>query len=537
MRTIVYINPRPSIDRRNNPYSSGIINKIIGGKRAAIVTLSPMIIGALTPRDEYNFVFLDETIDLVDPTTVQADLVAITTLTVSADRAYQLSADFRARGIPVVLGGVHVTACPEEAAQHADTIFTGMGEYTWPAFLEDWKNGVPKPRYDAADYPLVDFFVTPRTDIIDTSNYLALPVMATRGCPYNCDFCCIPLSSGHKYLTKPVEDVMSEIRAWEACVKPGRIGAEKPDYLFVDDNLYIKHDYTRQLIEAMKELHVTWYGQGSIHTAADDEVIKLISESGCRAYSMGFESLNDENLAKMQKARKADVAVYQKALDNLRKHGIMPSGYFIVGFDGDDATVFEKTVDFVRENGVVQAVLSVLTPYPGTELRERLVREGRIWGTGWQLYNNWNTVINPLHMTSDELEAGFHWAVKQNNSPKAIKAALRKFFAEGPWPAKPRLRFIERLAFIYFALMMLPHPSVWPFARFCVWVAFQRNAVDFRGIISTLLTMEIGSRIKDDYYNPAERRRQRGLPLGDVNQLDTVRPGTPLPDPKVKAAA
>jgi radical SAM superfamily enzyme YgiQ (UPF0313 family) len=488
-----------------------------------------MILAALTP-ERHEFVYLDDVVAAVDVTAVSqdADLVAITSMTAQADRAYELANGFRNFGVTVVMGGIHCAVRPEEAARYCDAILLGLGEHTWPAMLEDWENGRLKKVYDAKDYPPVEEFVSPRVDVIDHTKYLAYPIQATRGCPNHCEFCSIAYSSGHKYRMKPIEQFVADVKAFEACNRPGILGAEHKDYYIVDDNLYVNREYTLKLFRAMKGLNITWHGQGTINAANDEEVVAAMAESGCRSYNMGFESLSEESLAEMGKPKHNYVPSYQQALLNLKKHGINAGAYFVFGFDHDDPTVFERTLKFVFENKLLRPVFSCLTPYPGTELAKRLNRDNRIFLQGWHLYNHWNCVLTPKRMTTEELQSGFYWATREMSDFEFIKDCLRHFWSFGPWPNNPPLKPVERLALLYLGLRFVMVRGCAKYGLFLWWAARQKNAAEFRSIIGDLYGYEIGMTIPRHCKNPADK--YRALPPGRLrDRLDAIAAATPAP--------
>ena len=227
MSRIVFISPLVYGNCESKTWEPDVMSFLRGKRTSLLPQLAPMILAALTPL-KHTFKYIDEEIDEIDFNNIDADLIGLTATTAQADRAYEIAAEFRKRGLKVVMGGIHTTVLPDEATLHVDAICVGEGENIWPAMLEDFEAEVLKPRYDAKDYPPVTKLISPRVDIIKHDRYSMFPLMATKGCPYDCDFCSIRHTSGHKILMKPIEQVMTEIAALEEYNK----GPLKKYYMF-----------------------------------------------------------------------------------------------------------------------------------------------------------------------------------------------------------------------------------------------------------------------------------------------------------------
>ena len=319
------------------------------------------------------------------------------------------------------------------------------------------------------------------------------PVMTTKGCPYDCDFCSIKFSSGHKIRMKPIEQVVNEIRDLEAYNK----GVFRKSYQFVDDNLYINRSYSMKLFTAIRDLNITWHGQGTLNTALDDEVLTLMAESGCRSYSIGFESISEASLKEANKTKSNKVEEYKQAVDNLTRHGIIPAGFFIFGFDSDDRTVFERTLDFVVNTHILNPLFSILTPYPGTRVYERV--EHRIFDRKWANYGAVKCVFTPEKMTAEELNAGSYWVSSEIADMKNIRRQLEYFWGQGPWKNNPRLKFRER-SIIRTIARRIQNPEYKEFLR---WAAKQKNAVDMFMIISAMVFNDMARKSLSKGWNPA----------------------------------
>ncbi|MDR3120361.1 MAG: B12-binding domain-containing radical SAM protein [Clostridiales bacterium] len=472
---IVFINPVIDKSKDQLIWASALTHNLFG-RMTVMPKLAPMVLAARTPP-QHTVEYIDEDIEDIDVNGIKADLIAITAMTVQIVRAYQLADAFRKRGIKVALGGIHASSCPDEAAQHADAVCVGEADNSWPELIKDLENGCLKPRYDVKDYPPVTELVSPRVDIIKHKFYSMFPVQATKGCPHDCDFCCINFSSGHKYRMKPVEQVVAEIRAFEKYNKE----PFRKRYHFVDDNLYVNREYTIKLFTAIKELKIKWMGMGSLNIAGDDEVLRVMAESGCKSFSIGYESISDESLAEANKSRANKVSEYQTAADKLIKHGIIPAGYFIFGFDSDDEEVFARTVAFTRKYHILTPYFNILTPFPGTRLYDR-VKE-RIFDKTWSHYGSLKCVFKPAKLQPEQIEAGSYWASRQAALLDDMKRQLMYFWSQGPWETNPPLRAGERFLLRAIGFKVRRNKQ---YRDFLVWASKQKNAVDLFQIVMTV---------------------------------------------------
>ena len=502
MIKIVFINP--SLDKYCNQIIwSTDLTKVLFGKDMTVMSkLVPMVLAALTPP-EYSFSYIDEEIESVDFDKIDADLIALTAMTAQADRVYEIADTFRSRGVPVVLGGIHASVCPDDAMLHADAIMIGEGENTWVHILEDFRNKALKKVYHAKDYPPLEKLTSPRVDIIRHDRYLTYPLQATKGCPYDCEFCSIKHSSGHKYRMKPVQQVIDEIKSYEKYNK----GPMKRGYFFVDDNLYVNREYTKELFTALKELNIFWQGQGTLNTAKDEEVLALMAESGCRSFKLGFESISDESLKEANKSKSNHVEEYEDAINRLIKYGIVPSGFFIFGFDSDDVSIFERTKEYVLDHQIFFPHFSILTPYPGTRLYDRINGEGRIFDRKWLSFTSLDCIFTPRQMTAEELRGGAHWTFLQTADLEVYKQQFLKFWAKGPWKTNPKLKFMEKFTLRHFGRKLMLYKEYREYGKFLYWATKQKNATDFNAIITAISQYAMANQYTNG-FNPAEVRRQ-----------------------------
>lgn len=345
------------------------------------------------------------------------DLVVIETYITNAFRAYEIADHYRAQGTYVCMGGLHVTSLPNEAAPHADSIFLGPGEDTWPQFLEDFRQGTPKPLYQSVTRSLMDAPPV-RRDLVNRSKYLCPnTIVVSRGCPHRCDFCYKEdfYKGGSSFYTLSTERALAEIDQL-----PGK------HLYFLDDHLFGNRQFATTLFDGMKGMGRLWQAAGTVHSILQPGLLEKAVESGLRSLFVGFETVNPDNLESVGKFHNMHEN-YEKAIKRLHDHGVMVNASFVFGMDFDDLSVFNRTVDWAVRNGIETATFHVLTPYPGTRLYQRLKKQGRILSQDWNLYDTRHAVYKPVKMDAAELEAGYQQAYTDFYSWSGIwKAALTK---------------------------------------------------------------------------------------------------------------
>ena len=332
----------------------------------------------------------------------QPDLVAIQVYITSAYRAYELADHYRARGAHVALGGLHVTSLPEEAACHADTIFLGPGEDTWPAFLDDFRASRPGKVYRSRARTLAGV-PSPRRDLIKRHLYLVPnSIVVSRGCPHHCDFCYKDafFGEGKSFYTQCVDGALAEIDRL-----PGR------HLFFLDDHLFGDVRFAKELFEGMKGMGRVWQAAGTVQAVLRPGLMEKAVACGLRSLFIGFETLSPANLRAQRKMHNLDWD-YNSAIDRLRDLGVMINGSFVFGMDDDDETVFARTVEWAIGQGIETATFHILAPYPGTVLYHRLIEQGRITTSDWDLYDTRHAVFRPAKMTAEALEAGYWQAYR-----------------------------------------------------------------------------------------------------------------------------
>jgi radical SAM superfamily enzyme YgiQ (UPF0313 family) len=357
------------------------------------------LIAALTPGD-CTVRIIDENQETIDFDT-PCDIVGLTGVTQQAPRAYEIADQFRKRGRYVVMGGIHATCVPEDAGSHVDTVFIGEAERSWPLFVEEFNRGRPRKIYNQQEFPDIDMseIPCPRFDLVAKYTYPVVWIQSTRGCPHDCEFCAASKIYGRKYKRKRVQQVVREIVEAKKYWKFAQIG-------FADDNMFVNRRYSRELIEELKKMSFTWYAQSDISIAEDEELLSEMRSSGCRLVLVGFESVDKDNLKDLdtQQWKVSMFDKYPAYIDRIQQHGIGIYGTFILGLDGDNRDTVGKTAEFVRENNMMGAQMTILTPFPGSRLRERLEKEKRIVHSDWVWYTGWNPVIRHANFTTAELQ-------------------------------------------------------------------------------------------------------------------------------------
>jgi len=366
-------------------------------------------VAALFPRDA-NIRLINDSIEGVD-FNEKVDLVGITAITSTAPRAYEIADKFRKNGVPVILGGIHPTALPQEASLHADAVVIGEAEGVMHEVINDFKMGRLKKFYRSTERPNLANLPLPRKDLLVGSKYYREldVIQTTRGCPFSCDFCSVSDFFGRTYRTRPIPEVIKEIE---------QLGRRNIIF-FVDDNIAGIPSYAKKLFKALIPLKIRWFGQGSIIIARDQELLRVAAKSGCLALFIGFESLSPANLKQVGKTVNR-VQDYSTGIKKIHDSGIGIIGAFIFGFDYDDEGVFERTVRFIDRNQIELASFSILTPLSGTRLYKRMEEQGRIIERDWAKYTCGEVVFRPNLLSVDKLQEGYYWARRQISSYGSI---------------------------------------------------------------------------------------------------------------------
>jgi radical SAM superfamily enzyme YgiQ (UPF0313 family) len=352
------------------------------------------------------------------------DLVGFSTFTAMAYECYALADRHREAGVPVVLGGLHATLAPEEAKQHFDAVCVGEGETLWPRIVEDARRGKLQPFYRQEAGEIYDITRTPvpRFELFDIDKYNRLTVQTSRGCPLDCEFCAASKIYG-RYRIKPVAQVMSEI---DAILELWR----HPFIEFADDNTFVNKKWAKEFMRSLRERDVRWFTETDVSAADDLEFVDLLAESGCQQVLVGFESTRKKSLDLIDRAnwksKRRDS--YERFIDEVQSRGVTVNGCFILGLDSDTVDVFEEVAEFVRRTGLLECQLTVLTPFPGTRLYDRLEAEGRLLTDRfWDRCTLFDVNFVPGNMSVEELEAGMRWLFEELYSSQEQMRRRRHF--------------------------------------------------------------------------------------------------------------
>lgn len=361
------------------------------------------------------------------------DLVMLQVYITNAYRAYAIADAYRQRGVYVILGGLHVTALPAEAALHADSIFTGPADHSFPEFLKDFRNKTPRKIYNSAVRTL-DCIPPVRRDLIKRKLYLVPnALVVSRGCPHQCSFCYKKqfYSGGKSYYTRQVDAALAEIESL-----PGR------HLYFLDDHLFGNPGFAAALFEGMKGMNRLFQSAATVESILKGDTIERAAEAGLRSLFVGFETLSPENLLSSNKRHNMRKD-FESAIQRLHALGIMINGSFVFGLDYDDADVFMRTVDWGIQNAITTATYHILTPYPGTDLYDSMKQQGRIVNENWDNYDTRHVVYQPVGLSSGELEAGYKRAYDEfyswknifiaSSKHETVNHSLRHFGYTGGW--------------------------------------------------------------------------------------------------------
>lgn len=371
---------------------------------ASLPSLGLLTLAGMTPP-EHTCQYLEiEDIRKLDALPDDYDLVAISSFTAQIAEGYELADRYRARGIPTVMGGLHVTAVPDEAAQHADAVVVGEGESVWPNVLADAQAGRLQPlyqadgRFDLAHSPM------PAFHLLEMDKYNRLTVQASRGCPRHCEFCASSVLISSRYKQKPSDRVLAEIdricQLWD-----------RPFLELADDNAFVNHHYWKPLLAEMRERHVRWFAETDLSIHENEELLELLHGSGCAEVLIGLESPVETGLAGLELHadwKRHQCAHYREAIGRIQSHGIRVNGCFVLGLDGHTPEIFDEVYRFAEATELFDVQITLQTPFPGTPLYNRLKRQNRLLDpTAWHRCTLFDVNYQPEGMSVDELQEGF----------------------------------------------------------------------------------------------------------------------------------
>jgi radical SAM superfamily enzyme YgiQ (UPF0313 family) len=397
-------------------------NKVI----ASLPSLGLLTLAGMTPRQfELEYVEVRD-LAAVEHLPGEFDAVAISSFSAQIKEAYELARRYRAAGTKVVLGGLHVTALPDEARRHADAIVIGEGEPSWPALLRDLERGELRSEYDsrAASFNLAQAPM-PRFELLDVQRYNRITVQTQRGCPFRCEFCAASIRLSPTFKLKPVEKVIAEVRRIKALWP-------RPFIELADDNSFVNKAHSKRLLRALARENVRWFTETDISVAEDAELLGLMRDSGCAQVLIGLESPSSAGLDGLEQKRNWKAQQrgrYLEAIERIQDHGVTVNGCFILGLDGTGPESFAEILAFARESGLYEVQVTVQTAFPGTPLYERLKREGRLLREeAWELCTLFDVNFAPARMSAGELESGFRGLVEQLYSAQVTRERRERYF-------------------------------------------------------------------------------------------------------------
>ena len=392
---------------------------------ASLPSLGLLTLASFTPAEiEVEYLELAEfTSDSSVP--VEFDAVAISSFTAQINDAYLLADKYRALGAKVILGGLHVSSMPDEASEHADAILLGEGELLWNTLICDLVAGKLKPIYDARgmEFDFRDSLV-PRYELLDVESYNRLTVQTQRGCPFRCEFCASSIRLTGKYKVKPIAQVVREIESIKALWK-------KPFIELADDNTFASKAHARKLARVLGSLDIKWFTETDVSVAEDDELLAILSDSGCRQLLIGFEAPQQQSLHNLELKRnwkEEQLDNYHEAIHRIQRRGISVNGCFILGLDGQDDSIFDETLQFVKESELSEVQITLQTPFPGTELYRRLRDSNRLLAAEfWDQCTLFDVTFVPDRMSALELERGFADLMSELYSEELVRGRKAGF--------------------------------------------------------------------------------------------------------------
>jgi radical SAM superfamily enzyme YgiQ (UPF0313 family) len=380
--------------------------------------LGLLIVAALTPPD-FDIEYIDENYEELKFSSPY-DLVGISAMTQQATRAYEIADKFRSNGITVVIGGIHATVLSEEARAHADAVVIGEAENTWPDLIADFVRGEVKPFYISSTSVDITRSPLPRYDLLKKYDYKMIWLQTTRGCPRECEFCIASNIFGKTYRHKTMHQVLGEINYIRGLWN-------EPIINFADDNMFINKAFSRELIHRLKSMELRWVAQTDVAVAEDSDFLELLQSSGCKMLFVGFETLSKDNKLDKHDWKQKKIENYSRIIGVIQSYGIGVLGAFIIGLDHDEISIVDSLSQFIVDNRLFASQVTILTPLPGTRLRQRLLEEKRILTSDWSKYTFENAVFIPKKMSTAELETGLREIYKRVYGKEARVGVVQHF--------------------------------------------------------------------------------------------------------------
>jgi radical SAM superfamily enzyme YgiQ (UPF0313 family) len=471
---IVLINPGQLPDAGEDQFAGRIDSLFFRARPFAKtyfgIPLALPTLAGLTPH-RHQVRIVDEMVAPVDYDQ-PCDLVGLSAMTCKATRAYQIAEQFRKRGVPVVMGGIHASMCPDEVARHVDCVVIGEADDLWPRLLDDAEAGRLQARYLADAFPDLTTLPPPRHDLTPHSRYFCYFLQTTRGCPRGCKFCTVTAHNGKVLRKKTPAQIVAEVKLVVELPNPLRptvVDRERGGrrrrlasgtIFFVDDNFALDRKHALAVCHALealqeeREIHLNWFTQSDVNTGFDDELLAAMKDAGCMNIFMGLESLHAESLHALNK----DVNVpahYGQCIANVERHGMDITTSVIVGTDDEDAGAGKEMSRFVDHNHIFYLFPNIMTPYPGTQLREQIETEGRLLRREPELYNVRNVVFVPKRMSPPELRSLFVDLCSDSlNLERLLRIALEKIRRPHRYYLTRRWRFLTWLVFSFIYIVL-----------------------------------------------------------------------------------
>lgn len=363
--------------------------------------LGLLTVAALTPS-EWHIEYIDEHFIDID-FEQKYDVVGLSCMTQQIERGYEIAKIFKEKGITTVMGGIHATVCPEEVSQYVDVVIVGEAELTWSTFLDDWKNGTYKKIYKEKNPGALDISLSPipRYDLLKNYNYSTITINTSRGCPHDCSFCAASRVYGPVYRRKTNGQIIDEIVRIKELFNDCYI-------LFGDDNIFVSRDESKTLLSEIKKLHIRWVAQTDISISDDEELLKLMADSGCQWVVIGLESIARKSLEDVNKWKTDRLDSYKDSIDKVQSFGIGVMGAFVFGLDYDDYSVMEDTIKFIEQCNFYGIHVTSPTPFPGSRYRNVMQESGRLIDLPWSYYTHWDVLIKPNLLTPYEVQDCIH---------------------------------------------------------------------------------------------------------------------------------
>ena len=395
---------------------------------ASLPSLGLLTLAAHTPENwEVIYKELDNYSedDITEILNEEPNIIAFSSYTTRINETYKLSARFRKNGITVVIGGLHVSALPDEAKDHADAVVQGEGEIIWEVLLNDYKNNSLKQLYSSLSEPKYVFHLkdsrVPKYELLDISNYNRLTIQTTRGCPHHCNFCAASRTIS-TYKKKPIELIKKDLdkifEIWD-----------KPFIELADDNTFVDKKWSKELLKLFANYNMKWFTETDISIAYDDELLELLAKSNCMQVLIGFESINLDSVKSLDRGWKYKYFNnYSKAIDKIQSYGITVNGCFILGFDTDTKETFKETEEFIKASNLSEVQITLLTPFPKTDLYNQLKSENRLISENyWEKCTLFDVTFVPKNFTVEELEDEFLSLMTSIYSEDDVKVRKMKF--------------------------------------------------------------------------------------------------------------